>query len=60
VTVYLLVDEKGEVVSVERSEGPVQLRSAAAEAARRWKFNPTVINGEPVRVTGYLNFNFAP
>jgi len=60
VTVYLVVDEKGEVVSVERSEGPLQLRNAAADAARRWKFNPTVVNGQPVRVTGYLSFNFTP
>lgn len=60
VTVHLVVDEKGEVVSVERSEGPLQLRNAAADAARRWKFNPTVVNGQPVRVTGYLSFNFTP
>lgn len=60
VTVFLVVDEKGEVVSVERADGPLQLRSAASDAARRWKFNPTVINGEPVRVSGYLSFNFAP
>ncbi|HEV2860684.1 MAG TPA: energy transducer TonB [Pyrinomonadaceae bacterium] len=60
VTVFLVVDEKGEVVSVERADGPVQLRTAATDAARRWKFNPTVVNGEPVRVSGYLSFNFAP
>jgi protein TonB len=60
VTVYLVVDEKGEVISVERSEGPLQLRSAAADAARRWKFHPTVVNGQPARVTGYLSFNFKP
>ncbi|HLM54715.1 MAG TPA: TonB family protein [Pyrinomonadaceae bacterium] len=60
VTVFLVVDEKGEVVSVERADGPLQLRTAATDAARRWKFNPTVVNGEPVRVSGYLSFNFAP
>jgi TonB family protein len=59
VTVYLVVNEKGEVETVQRLEGPLQLQQAAAEAARRWRFNPTVIDGQPVRVTGYLSFNFA-
>lgn len=59
VTVYLVVNEKGEVETVQKLEGPPQLQQAAAEAARRWRFNPTVIDGQPVRVTGYLSFNFA-
>jgi periplasmic protein TonB len=59
VTVYLVVNEKGEVESVQRTDGPVQLQQAAAEAARRWKFLPTVIDGQPVRVAGYLSFNFS-
>lgn len=58
VTVFLVVSEKGEVESVIRAEGPQQLQQAATEAARRWKFNPTEIDGKPVRVTGYLSFNF--
>lgn len=58
VTVFLIVNEKGEVESVMRAEGPQQLQQAAIEAARRWKFNQTVIDGQPVRVTGYLSFNF--
>lgn len=59
VTVYLVVNEKGEVETVQKLEGPLQLQQAAADAARRWRFNPTVIDGQPVRVTGYLSFNFA-
>jgi periplasmic protein TonB len=59
VTVYLLVNENGEVESVQRAEGPLQLQQAAMDAARRWKFNQTIINGQPARVTGYLSFNFA-
>ncbi|MBV8859078.1 MAG: energy transducer TonB [Acidobacteria bacterium] len=58
VTVFLVVNEKGVVESVIRAEGPQQLQQAAIEAARRWKFNPTVLDGQPVRVTGYLSFNF--
>jgi protein TonB len=59
VTVYLTVDEKGQVISVQRADGPVQLQQAASDAAKRWRFNPTVIDGQPVRVTGYISFNFA-
>ena len=58
VTVFLIVNEKGDVESISRAEGPAQLQQAAIEAARRWKFNPTVIDGQSVRVSGYLTFNF--
>ncbi len=59
VTVYVVVNEKGEVERVQRADGPAQLQSAASEAARRWKFRPTVVGGHPVRVSGYINFNFS-
>lgn len=59
VTVYLVVNEKGDVEAVQRADGPPQLQQAAADAARRWKFNPTVIDGQAVRVTGYLSFKFS-
>jgi TonB family protein len=58
VTVYLEVDENGAVVSVPRIDGPQLLRQAAVDAARRWKFKPTVIDGQPVRIMGFINFNF--
>lgn len=59
VIVFITVDEKGEVAEVQRTNGPELLRRAAEEAARRWKFHPTIINGQPVRVSGYISFNFA-
>lgn len=58
VKVYLEIDEKGTVASIQRTDGPALLRQAATEAARRWKFRPTVIGGQPVRVMGFINFNF--
>lgn len=58
VTVFLMVDEKGAVAAVERTDGPALLRGAAEDAARRWKFRPTIVNGQPVRVSGFINFNF--
>lgn len=58
VTIYLEVDENGAVKGVQRASGPQLLRQAAEDAARRWKFRPTVVDGQPVRVIGYINFNF--
>ena len=58
VTVYLEVDENGVVKGVQSASGPQMLRQAAEDAARRWKFRPTVIDGQPVRVSGFINFNF--
>ncbi|HEV7905189.1 MAG TPA: TonB family protein [Pyrinomonadaceae bacterium] len=58
VTVFLTVDERGAVGAVERTDGPQLLRRAAEDAARRWKFRPTIVNGQAVRVSGFINFNF--
>lgn len=58
VTVYLEIDEKGAVKAVHRSNGPQLLRQAAEDAVRRWKFRPTVVDGQPVSVLGFINFNF--
>lgn len=59
VTVFVVVNEKGTVETVERLSGPNLLQSAAADAARRWRFKPTLVDGQPVRVAGYISFNFA-
>lgn len=58
VTVYVEVDEQGGVAAVSRTDGPQLLKQAAVDAARKWKFKPTVVDGKPVRVRGYINFNF--
>ena len=59
VTVYLTVDEKGQVAAVQRTEGPDLLRRAAEDAARRWRFHPTLVNNQPARITGHIVFNFS-
>lgn len=58
VTVYLVVNEKGMVEDVRATSGPAMLKQAANEAARRWRFSPTLLNGQPVRVAGFISFNF--
>ena len=58
VRVYVTIDERGNVNEVAKSEGPTLLRGAAEDAARRWKFSPTVVGGKAVRLTGFIEFNF--
>lgn len=58
VKVYLEIDENGTVATVKHTDGPQLLKQAATDAARRWKFRPTVVGGQPVRVMGYINFSF--
>lgn len=59
VVVEVTVDEAGRVISARALSGPVELRSAAVDAAKRWKFYPTTMpSGVPVRVIGTITFNF--
>lgn len=57
VRVFAIIDENGKVW-VTNSEGPVLLRRAAEEAARAWTFPPSVVGNRPVRLAGYLDFEF--
>ncbi|HEX6728527.1 MAG TPA: TonB family protein, partial [Pyrinomonadaceae bacterium] len=57
VRVFILVDETGKV-SVTGSEGPGLLRGAAEAAARGWLFPPFIVDGQTVRVSAYIEFDF--
>ena len=57
VRVFAIVDENGKVW-VTNSEGPMMLRKSAEEAARAWTFPPSTFAGKPVRIAGYLDFEF--
>jgi len=57
VRVFAIVDENGKIW-VTNSEGPTMLRSAAEAAAKNWIFPPSTFNGRPVRIVGYLDFEF--
>lgn len=57
VRVFAIVDENGKIW-VTNSEGPTMLRAAAEAAAKNWIFPPSTFNGKPVRIAGYLDFEF--
>jgi len=60
VTVQVLIDEEGNVISASATSGHPLLRSAAVEAAKAAKFSPTRLSGEPVKVSGVVVYNFVP
>jgi protein TonB len=39
--------------------GPPLLVRAAVEAVSRWRYQPTLLNGEPVEVITEIDVNFA-
>ncbi len=58
VRIKIVVDESGSVSNIVWAEGPLPLRQAAQEALRQWKFQPWLVDGKPVRATGYVDFGF--
>lgn len=58
VAVQIVIDEKGRVISARATSGPPLLMNAAVQAAYRASFTPTVLSGQPVKVTGSITYNF--
>jgi TonB family protein len=58
ITVRVIIDENGKVVSAKAMNGPAVLREAAEAAARLATFAPTTQDGITVRVTGDLIYTF--
>lgn len=59
VSVEVVVDETGKVISAVASSGPTALREVAVQAALRARFSPTKLSGQPVKVSGLINYKFA-
>jgi len=58
VQVAITINENGRVIEVKAISGHPALRSAAEEAARKWVFKPTRLDGKPMRQQDVLTFNF--
>lgn len=58
VRVQVVVDENGNVISATPVSGHPLLQGAAVAAARASKFSPTLLSGQPVKVTGIVVYNF--
>jgi TonB family protein len=59
VSVDVVLDETGKVVSAVATSGPAILREASVQAALKARFSPTKLSGQPVKVSGVINYKFA-
>lgn len=60
VSVQVLISETGSVISASAVSGHPLLRAAAEGAARGARFSPTMLSGQPVKVSGVITYNFVP
>lgn len=60
VSVQVLIDENGKVISASAISGHPLLRASAVSAAQGATFSPTLLSGQPVKVSGVIVYNFVP
>jgi TonB family protein len=59
VEVQITISEAGRVIDAEAISGHETLRRAAVDAAYKWIFRPTTVNGVPIKVQGILTIDFS-
>jgi protein TonB len=59
VVIHAVVDKNGNVTQATAVSGPAMLQSAAVTAVRRWKYAPSILDGQPIAsdVTVTLKFH---
>jgi Ca-activated chloride channel family protein len=58
VTVEVVVDETGKVISARALSGHPLLQTACVNAARLARFSPTILSGQAVKVLGTITYTF--
>jgi periplasmic protein TonB len=58
VVVQIVVDESGKVISAKAVSGHPLLLQAAVQAAYQARFSPTLLSGQPVKVSGIITYQF--
>jgi len=59
VVIHAVIDKNGNVTDATVVSGPSMLRDAAVSAVRRWKYSPSLLDGQPIaaEVTMTLKFH---
>jgi len=58
VTVQVLIDETGKVISARAVDGHPMFRQVSESAAYQARFSPARLNDQPVKVSGVITYNF--
>ena len=58
VVVDTQIDKNGNVVHMKVTSGPMLLRQAALDAVRKWKYEPSTLDGQPVSVEMLVTVKF--
>ncbi len=58
VRIQALIGRDGVIRNLQVVSGPPLLISAAIEAVQQWRYQPTLLNGEPVEVITEIDINF--
>ena len=58
VTVEVVIDVSGKVISAKAVSGPTMLHETAERAAMQARFSPTLLSGQPVKVAGIIHYSF--
>lgn len=58
VTVEALIGKDGHIVETSVLRGPYPLRQVAEHAVKRWRYEPTLLDGKPVERVAEVNFSF--
>lgn len=58
VSVQVLIDEQGRVISATAVDGHAFLAPAAQKAALQARFRPTLLSDQPVKVSGVITYDF--
>lgn len=59
VILHAIIDKDGTITHLEPISGPPDLIAPSVQAVRRWRYKPTLFNGEPVQVDTTITVVFA-
>lgn len=58
VVIRTTIDERGRVSHMDVVSGPMALRQAAQDALRQWRYQPSLLNGQPISVQMEVTIRF--
>ena len=59
VVLHVVINKDGSILEAQALLGPEELRKAAVDAVQQWRYQPTLLNGEPVQVDTTISVLFS-